>query len=61
MLSFPCVYSQTNLPTRLLIEVLCSSLWYLYYINIVSTDQELMCFIQFQSSLVLLDLHDGIF
>jgi hypothetical protein len=30
-------------------------------INIINLDQKLMCAIQFQSFLVLLDPHDGIF
>jgi len=34
---------------------------FVQYVNIVSTDQEMMCSIQFQSFLIFFSLPDGLF
>jgi len=62
--SFHCVF--TSRPTSLLVLVeFCVFLYVIYVFtqvnNTVSTDQELMRYIQFQSFLIFLNLSDGIF
>jgi hypothetical protein len=58
----------TSRPTSLLVSIIIASVFFLcgiyvftQYIIIISTDQEVVCSIQFPSVLIFLDLLDGIF